>query len=120
MWLSKDGQKSTTTYSPLVAVTYNTGTTGTTGGTTGSTANGTTGTTAPNGGLQPLGTATPAPSATASPTAAPMPTSGADSYDRGSSSTLVFYIVVAVLALVAVGGILVYLAMVNRRRGGDE
>lgn len=120
VWLSKDGQKSTTTYSPLVAVTYNTGTTGTTGGTTGSTANGTTGTTAPNGGLQPLGTATPAPSATASPTAAPMPTSGADSYDRGSSSTLVFYIVVAVLALVAVGGILVYLAMVNRRRGGDE
>ena len=117
VWLSKDGQKSTTTYSPLVAVTYNTGTTG---GTTGSTANGTTGTTAPNGGLQPLGTATPAPSATASPTAAPMPTSGADSYDRGSSSTLVFYIVVAVLALVAVGGILVYLAMVNRRRGGDE
>lgn len=113
VWLSKDGQKSTTTYSPLVAVTYNTTADGSTGSTTGSTD--------PAGGLTlPGASASPAPTATASPTAAPMPTSGGDSYNRDTSSTLVFYIVVAVLALVAVGGILVYLALINRRRGGDE
>ena len=116
VWLSKDGQKSTTTYSPLVAVTYGSASGDAAGGTTG----GTTGGTDTTGGLLPLGTETPAPTATANPTAAPMPTSGGDSYNRDTSSTLVFYIVVAVLALVAVGGILVYLAVINRRRGGDE
>lgn len=117
VWLSKDGQKSTTTYSPLVAVTYNTTADGSTGSTTGNT----TGSTDPAGGLSlPGSSASPAPTATANPTAAPMPTSGGDSYNRDTSSTLVFYIVVAVLALVAVGGILVYLALINRRRGGDE
>ena len=117
VWLSKDGQKSTTTYSPLVAVTYNTAAGDTTGGNTGST----TGGTDPAGGLTLPGASTaPAPTATANPTAAPMPTSGGDSYNRDTSSTLVFYIVVAVLALAAVSGILIYLAMVNRRRGGDE
>lgn len=116
VWLSKDGQKSTTTYSPLVAVTYNTTAAGSTGGTTGST-----GATDPAGGLTlPGSSASPAPTATANPTASPMPTSGGDSYNRDTSSSLVFYIVVAVLALVAVGGILVYLALINRRRGGDE
>lgn len=110
VWLSKDGQKSTTTYSPLVEVTY-----ASASGSTGST--GAIGT----GGLTlPGASASPAPTATASPTAAPMPTSGGDSYNRDTSSTLVFYIVVAVLALAAVGGILVYLAVINRRRGGDE
>ena len=117
VWLSKDGQKSTTTYSPLVAVTYNTAT----DDSTGSTAGGTTGTTDPTGGLTLPGTSeSPAPTATANPTAAPTPAGGGDSYNRDTSSTLVFYIVVAVLALVAVGGILVYLALINRRRGGDE
>ena len=117
VWLSKDGQKSTTTYSPLVAVTYNT----TADGSTGSTAGSTTGTTDPAGGLSlPGASASPSPTATANPTAAPTPAGGGDSYNRDTSSTLVFYIVVAVLALVAVGGILVYLALINRRRGGDE
>ena len=117
VWLSKDGQKSTTTYSPLVAVTYNTTADGSTGGSTG----GTTGSTDPAGGLSlPGASASPTPTATANPTAAPTPTSGGDSYNRDTSSSLVFYIVVAVLALVAVGGILVYLALINRRRGGDE
>ena len=117
VWLSKDGQKSTTTYSPLVAVTYNTTADGSTGGSTG----GTTGSTDPAGGLSlPGASASPTPTATANPTAAPTPTSGGDSYNRDTSSSLVFYIVVAVLALVAVGGILVYLAVINRRRGGDE
>ena len=117
VWLSKDGQKSTTTYSPLVAVTYNT----TADGSTGSTAGSTTGTTDPAGGLSlPDASASPTPTATANPTAAPTPAGGGDSYNRDTSSTLVFYIVVAVLALVAVGGILVYLALINRRRGGDE
>ena len=117
VWLSKDGQKSTTTYSPLVAVTYNT----TSDNGSGNGANGTAGTTDPSGGLNLPGASTaPAPTATANPTAAPMPTSGGDSYNRDTSSTLVFYIVVAVLALAAVGGILVYLALINRRRGGDE
>lgn len=113
VWLSKDGQKSTTTYSPLVAVTY-AASGDTNGGTTGGSTGGTT------GGL-PLETETPAPTATAQPTVAPtMPSSDGDSYNRDTSSSLVFYIVVAVLALVAVGGILVYLAIVNRRRDGDE
>lgn len=117
VWLSKDGQKSTTTYSPLVAVTYNTAA----GGATGDTAGSTTGNTDPTGGLSLPGASTaPAPTATANPTAAPMPTSGGDSYNRDTSSTLVFYIVVAVLALAAVGGILVYLALINRRHGGEE
>lgn len=117
VWLSKDGQKSTTTYSPLVAVTYNT----TSDNGSGNGANGTAGTTDPSGGLNLPGASTaPAPTATANPTAAPMPTSGGDSYNRDTSSTLVFYIVVAVLALAAVGGILVYLALINRRRGSDE
>ncbi|MGN0983022.1 MAG: hypothetical protein ACI4O0_09045 [Candidatus Limivicinus sp.] len=117
VWLSKDGQKSTTTYSPLVAVTYN----NTAGSTTGSTTENTTGNAGLSTGLPlPGSTASPAPTVTANPTAAPMPTSGGDSYNRDTSSTLVFYIVVAVLALVAVGGILVYLALINRRRGGDE
>ena len=98
-------------------MTYNTTADGSTGSTTGNT----TGSTDPAGGLSlPGSSASPAPTATANPTAAPMPTSGGDSYNRDTSSTLVFYIVVAVLALVAVGGILVYLALINRRRGGDE
>ena len=118
VWLSKDGQKSTTTYSPLVAVTYGSASGNTNGmsGSTGSTTGGLDG----SNGLQPQSTATPAPTAAVNPTAAPTPAGSGDSYNRDTSSTLVFYIVVAVLALVAVGGILVYLALINRRRGGDE
>ena len=55
---------------------------------------------------------------TASPTSSP---EDSGSYDRGNSSTLIFYIVVAGLALLAVGGILIYLIIVNSRRGkGDD
>lgn len=117
IWLSKDGQKSTTTYSPLVEVTYSSAS-GDAGTTTGA-SNGATTNSGADGLLLDTASPTPAlPSATS--TAAPMPTSGGDSYNRDTSSTLVFYIVVAVLALAAVGGILVYLAVINRRRGGDE
>lgn len=62
----------------------------------------------------------PSPSPSASPTATADSNSSNGSYDRGSSSTLIFYIVVAGLALLAVGGILVYLVIVNSRKGKDD
>lgn len=106
VWISKDGQKSETTYSSLVEVSYGNGT-----------ENG-------SSGLSPLGTSDPEATASASPTptatVAPTPENGGDNYDRDGTSSLVFYIVVAALALVAVGGILVYLAIVNSRKGGGD
>lgn len=102
VWVSKDGQKSTTTYSPLVEVSYGSGTD------------------SPSSSLAPLGS--PSPSASSSPS--PSPTATAETqngnYDRGNSSTLIFYIVVAGLALLAVGGILIYLVVVNTRKGKDD
>ena len=102
VWVSKDGQKSTTTYSPLVEVSYGSGTDN------------------PSSSLAPLGS--PSPTASSSPS--PSPTATAETqngnYDRGNSSTLIFYIVVAGLALLAVGGILIYLVVVNTRKGKDD
>ena len=102
VWVSKDGQKSTTTYSPLVEVSYGSGTD------------------SPSSSLAPLGS----PSRTASSSPSPSPTATAETqngnYDRGNSSTLIFYIVVAGLALLAVGGILIYLVVVNTRKGKDD
>ena len=102
VWVSKDGQKSTTTYSPLVEVSYGSGTD------------------SPSSSLAPLGS--PSPTASSSPS--PSPTATAETqngnYDRGNSSTLIFYIVVAGLALLAVGGILIYLVVVNTRKGKDD
>lgn len=102
VWVSKDGQKSTTTYSPLVEVSYGSGTDN------------------PSSSLAPLGS--PSPTASSSPS--PSPTATAETqngnYDRGNSSTLIFYIVVAGLALLAVGGILIYLVVVNTRKGRDD
>lgn len=103
VWVSKDGQKSTTTYSQLVEVSY---------GQEGS-----------GDALAPLGddqaTASPSPSASMTPSPTAEQTDNG-SYDRGSSSTLIFYIVVAGLALLAVGGILIYLVVVNTRKGGKD
>lgn len=110
VWLSKDGQKSATTYSDLVKVSFDGAADGTgdTGGQT-------------DGGLSPLEPSpSPSPTATAAPSPSPTPEGGEDNFDRDGSSTLIFYIVVAVLALVAVGGILVYLAVINSRRGKGE
>lgn len=119
VWLSKDGQMSQITYSSLVSVTYNEAATNTTDPASTSTPN-STGTNLPgyNGENSTSGT-------TASSTPAPTPTSpngGGENYNSSNgSSTLIFYIVVAVLALAAVGGILVYLAIVNSRgKGGEE
>ena len=107
VWTSKDGQKSTTTYSPLVEVSYGSGGSGTQN---------------PDSSLAPLESS--APSASPSPsTSTPSPTTDQTdngSYDRGNSSTLIFYIVVAGVALLAVGGILVYLIIVNTRKGRDD
>ena len=114
VWVSKDGQKSTTTYSPLVEVNYS----GSTGGqqSGGLDLGNPDSTAAPNSSASPSPSASP--SATASPTSSP---EDSGSYDRGNSSTLIFYIVVAGLALLAVGGILIYLIIVNSRRGkGDD
>ena len=91
VWVSKDGEKSETTRSQLVEVSY-------------------------ESNLAPL----TSPSPSASPTETIDSDSSNGSYDRGSSSTLIFYIVVAGLALLAVGGILVYLVIVNSRKGKDD
>lgn len=93
VWVSKDGEKSETTRSQLVEVSY-------------------------ESDLAPLTSSSPSPSA--SPTETIDSDSSNGSYDRGSSSTLIFYIVVAGLALLAVGGILVYLVIVNSRKGKDD
>ena len=113
VWVSKDGQKSTTTYSPLVEVSY--------GGSAGGQQSGELVLDDANSTSSPGATATPTanPSPTVSPTSSPEADNG--SYDRGNSSTLIFYIVVAGLALLAVGGILIYLIVVNSRNGkGDD
>ena len=113
VWVSKDGQKSTTTYSPLVEVNYS--------GSTGGQQSGELVLDDANSTSSPGATATPTanPSPTVSPTSSPEADNG--NYDRGNSSTLIFYIVVAGLALLAVGGILIYLIIVNSRRGkGDD
>lgn len=91
VWVSKDGEKGATTRSELVEVSY-------------------------ESNLAPL----TSPSPSASPTETIDSDSSNGSYDRGSSSTLIFYIVVAGLALLAVGGILVYLVIVNSRKGKDD
>lgn len=112
VWVSKDGQKSTTTYSPLVEVNYS--------GSAGGQQSGELVLDDANSTSSPGATATPTanPSPTVSPTSSP---EDSGSYDRGNSSTLIFYIVVAGLALLAVGGILIYLIIVNSRRGkGDD
>lgn len=93
VWVSKDGEKSDTTRSQLVEVSY-------------------------ESDLAPLTSSSPSPSA--GPTDNADSDSSNGSYDRGSSSTLIFYIVVAGLALLAVGGILVYLVIVNSRKGKDD
>lgn len=113
VWVSKDGQKSTTTYSPLVEVNYS--------GSAGGQQSGELVLDDANSTSSPGATATPTanPSPTVSPTSSPEADNG--NYDRGNSSTLIFYIVVAGLALLAVGGILIYLIIVNSRRGkGDD
>lgn len=112
VWVSKDGQKSTTTYSPLVEVNYS--------GSAGGQQSGELVLDDANSTSSPGATATPTanPSPTVSPTSSP---EDSGSYDRGNSSTLIFYIVVAGLALLAVGGILIYLIVVNSRKGkGDD
>ncbi len=115
VWVSKDGQKSTTTYSPLVEVNYS--------GTTGGQQSGGLDLGNPNSTAAPNSSASPSPSASPNATTAPTSSPETDngSYDRGSSSTLIFYIVVAGLALLAIGGILIYLIIVNSRKGrGDD
>ena len=108
VWTSKDGQKSTTTYSPLVEVSYGSGGSGAQN---------------PESSLAPLESSTPSASPSPSTTTTPSPTENQTNnggYDRGNSSTLIFYIVVAGVALLAVGGILVYLIIVNTRKGRDD
>ncbi len=102
VWVSKDGQKSTTTYSPLVEVSYGSGTDN------------------PSSSLAPLGSPSPTASSSPSPSSTATAETQNGNYDRGNSSTLIFYIVVAGLALLAVGGILIYLVVVNTRKGKDD
>ena len=63
--------------------------------------------------FEPEATPTPIPTAT------PTPASGNGSYDRGSSTQIIFFIIIGVLALAALIGVVVYLRIDSRKRGDD-